>query len=347
MADFKFPCPRCGTTIECDELWSGHQLQCPACQGELVVPPKPAEAPHATLASATPTQPKLSIGSSVAHRSAAPPPAAPQAVTLQQKLNQARANRKSPALKWVVGGAVAVVCAVGGYFGYGYYAEWQAKRAEEAKQAATPPPPTNPAPDEAQAPKELPMAPAVWTLDLAQAKLPAGKANGAIGGTNFVVETAQFDQGGGTYLLRLMQGAAPTPDAEVKIYLHLEPTESPTGHVWTVSQEMKGKGVPQIVKVWKPNPKYAAQQKAFFSGYAMKLELGKIKDGALSGKIFLALPDKEQSVVAGAFKATTALTGEPAGVAATPTAQPAPAGVPTAASDAQRSAFERRYGKKP
>jgi hypothetical protein len=312
----------------------------------LVVPPKPSEAPHANLASATRSQPKLSIGGSVAHRSSAPPAVAPQAANLQQKLNQARANRKSPALKWVIGGVVAAVCAVGGYLGYGYYAEWQAKKAEAAKQAAAPPP-TNAVPEEAQAPKELPMVPAVWTLDLAQAKVTGGKANGTIAGTNFVVEAAQFDQGAGTYLLRLMQGAMPTPDAELKIYLHLDPTESPTGHVWSVSQEMKGKGVPQIVKVWKPNPKYAAQQKAFFSGYAMKLELGKVKDGAISGKIFLALPDKEQSVVAGTFKATTSLTGAPAGVAATPSAEPAPGMVPTAASDAQRAAFERRYGKRP
>src|ERR1019366_7636134 len=50
MADMKFNCSHCGQDIECDELWSGHEIQCPTCQGQLVVPPKPEAAPHATLA---------------------------------------------------------------------------------------------------------------------------------------------------------------------------------------------------------------------------------------------------------------------------------------------------------
>ena len=309
------------------------------------MPPKPAEAPHANLASAARSQPKLSIGSSVAHRSSAPPATAPQAINLQKNLAAAKANQKSGAMKWVIGGVVVVLLAVGGYFGYGYFAEWQAKRAEAAKQAAAPPPPTNDVPAEPRAPKQLPLLPPVYTLDLEQAQIPNGRANGTLGGTNFVVENGQFDQGGGTYLLRLMQGAPPTPDFEFKVYLKLGPTESPTGHVWSVSKDMKGKGVPQIVKVWKPNPQLPKpQQLLYASGYAMKLELDKIADGNLSGKIFLALPDKEQSVVAGVFKAATSVSGAPGGAAAATAAQPAP--VPTAASDAQRAAFERRYGKK-
>jgi hypothetical protein len=44
MADFKFPCPDCGQRIACDDSWSGHKVQCPSCQGELVVPPSSAVA---------------------------------------------------------------------------------------------------------------------------------------------------------------------------------------------------------------------------------------------------------------------------------------------------------------
>lgn len=351
MADIKFPCPRCGTTIECDELWCGHELQCPACQGELVVPqkgasPDPAEpnpqANLAGLAKAGSSQPKLSIGGAAAHvRPGGSSPAAPQAAAFQAKLNQAQTRKKGAWLKWVAGGVVAVVFAVGGYYGYGYFVKWQEGRAEAAKQAATPAAPTNDAPAEAAAPKEAQMTPPVWTLNLDEAKIPKGKANGMLAGTNFVVDNAQFDKGGPTYLLRLDHGAATPPDFQLKIYLTLAPTESPTGHVWSISQDMKGKGVPQVLKLWKPNPKYAAQQKVYASGYAMKLELGKIADGAISGKIFLALPDKEQSVVAGSFKATTSITaGPPAAGGAEP------AGIPTAASDAQRAEFEKRYGKK-
>ena len=70
---------------------------------------------------------------------------------------------------------------------------------------------------------------------------------------------------------------------------------------------MRDRSVPQVVKRWKTNPRYAPQSKAFSSGYAMKLELGEITNGVLPGKIFVALPDTEQSVVAGVFNATTTL----------------------------------------
>jgi uncharacterized paraquat-inducible protein A len=64
MADFRFACPHCGQDIECDELWSGHDIQCPTCQKELTVPPKPDAPPHAAFAAAKPGQARLSIGQS-------------------------------------------------------------------------------------------------------------------------------------------------------------------------------------------------------------------------------------------------------------------------------------------
>ncbi len=351
MADIKFPCPRCATVIECDELWTGHQLQCPACQAELTVPakeepPAPAAAdPQATiagLAKASSSAPKLSIGGAASHvRPGGSSPAAPQAAVFQAKINQAKADKKGSWVKYAAGGVVAIVFAVGGYYGYGYFVKWQEGKAEAAKTAAAPAVPTNEAPAEASAPKEPAMTPPLWTLNLDEAKIPKGKANGMIGGTNIVVDSAQFDKAGAIYLLRLQQGTATPPDYQVKIYLTLAPTESPTGHVWSITQDMKGKGVPQVVKLWKTNPKYAAQTKQFNTGYAMKLELGNIADGAISGKIFLALPDKEMSVVGGSFKATTSIAP------GTPVAGGAePAAVPTAANEATRAEFERRYGTK-
>jgi len=57
-----------------------------------------------------------------------------------------------------------------------------------------------------------------------------------------------------------------------------------------------------VIKLWKPNPKFAAQKKMFGAGYAMKLEFGALQEDTLPAKIFIALPDTEQSVVAGAFR---------------------------------------------
>jgi hypothetical protein len=39
MAEFKFPCPRCGQHIQCDTGYSGTQINCPACHQTIVVPP--------------------------------------------------------------------------------------------------------------------------------------------------------------------------------------------------------------------------------------------------------------------------------------------------------------------
>jgi hypothetical protein len=61
--------------------------------------------------------------------------------------------------------------------------------------------------------------------------------------------------------------------------------------------------------------------KSFATGYAMKLELGPIREGELEGKVFLALPDPEQTVAAGIFTAETTLPDTPAsaiGTAAKP-----------------------------
>jgi hypothetical protein len=266
--------------------------------------------------------------------------------TLQQQLNQAKLAKKGNPMKWVTVGVVVIVLGVGGYLGYPYLHDWMAKRSEAAKQASAPPPETNAVPAEPPPPKELPILPVAWTLDMDNAKVPKGKANGMISGTNFVPETARLDKTGSTYLLRLLQGTTASPDLGFMVYLRLNAGESVTGHTWTVTQDLKDRNQPQVVKLWKTDPRYAAKQKAFSSGYAMRLELGEINNGVIPGKIFLAVPDTEQSVVAGVFKADTSLADATGAVVASPTAAPSPGAVPTAAPAATREAFDRRYGVK-
>jgi hypothetical protein len=186
---------------------------------------------------------------------------------------------------------------------------------------------------------DLPILPAVWTLDLNAAKIPEGRANGKISGTNFVVQTARLDYAGTTPVLSLRQGTGLSPDREILVYLRLKAGEQLSGHTWTVTKDMKGASVPQVAKRWKTNPKYAPTQKNFPTGYVMKLELGQVSDGEVTGKIFVALPDPEQTVVAGIFTAATTLpdSGTPAGVN--------PAGAPTPPPTSNPE-FEARYGIK-
>jgi len=312
-------------------------------------------------------QPKLSLGRPGHAQQSQPGDSPPtRATPVYRPIDPPAQKKKRGAMTWVTIGVVVIALGVGGYYGY----EWYSKHQEEAKAnppqvakkseggdqtgndgASRPGDPAQPrsrggkpmpgiaaAPDgsvASAAEKELPVIPAVWTLELDTVKIPQGRANGKISGTDFVVESARVDIVGGAHVLSLRQGAGVSPDREMLVYLHPKAGETLAGHTWAVSKDMKGANVPQVAKRWKTNPKFAPTQKNFSTGYAMKLQFDPATN-EISGKIFLALPDPEQSVVAGMFKATASLAGAAAPVAA-PTPTPAPALNPE---------FQKRYGIK-
>jgi hypothetical protein len=41
MSDFKFSCPHCQQHLKCDEQFSGREIQCPACNKLMWIPPIP------------------------------------------------------------------------------------------------------------------------------------------------------------------------------------------------------------------------------------------------------------------------------------------------------------------
>lgn len=177
-----------------------------------------------------------------------------------------------------------------------------------------------------------------FTLDVLKARISEGKVNGSIAGTKFVLDNARLDKLAGGYMLTLRQGAGQTPDRGLQVHWQMKATESLTGHTWTVSQDMKGTPISRVVKVWKPNPKFAALTKPFTTGFVLKLEFGALTESnTLPGKIYAALPDSEQTVVAGAFNATTTFVGGPE-----PTGQPPVIQDPQ--TESQRTEFQKRYG---
>jgi hypothetical protein len=57
MADIKFSCPHCQQHIQADSGYAGVQINCPACNGAMMVPGTPAPAPAPTQYSAPPPPP--------------------------------------------------------------------------------------------------------------------------------------------------------------------------------------------------------------------------------------------------------------------------------------------------
>jgi hypothetical protein len=346
MAELKFNCSKCGQLIACDELWIGHQINCPSCQTELSVPAQ-QEAPkaaHNPLVPQVPGNTKLSIGQA-RHQSATPPPqagaGATGATSFRGRAPVKKKKGSGAGMKYAVAGLCVVAIAAVGYFvGYPQYQKWQdkkkadeeAKKAEAAKAAAAanPPPPA--------------IVPPVFTLDVTNATIPDGKVNGTVSGTNFVPDSVRLDQIGPSQVLRFVQGQPTSPDREILVYLHPKAGETLTGHNWTVSEDQKT-GVPPVGKRWKPDPNQQAKLQTYNHGYAMKLELGQMNGTTLPGKIFIALNDGQQTVAAGKFDATVSA---PSAAPTPAAAAPPPAQNPNARyakpPNAARTPVEQRYG---
>jgi hypothetical protein len=360
MAEFKFSCPGCNQHIQLDELWGGHQIQCPSCQATIIVPQTKASAAPAAAAAApraaaphggaaAPAVPASTVLAKAAATSQHAPVQQTQTRFVPGRVaaKPAASGGKPPVLKWAIIGGVVLFVGAGAYFGMPYVLNYQDKlnadRRADAKKSgggemghtmdlynvldATEPGgrglsgaakgrgprerpmqmefpviPDHPSGSANIAPPSLPVIPPVWSLD-SVTNIAETRANGMLGGTNFLVQSARIEPVGTAKVLHLIEGAVTAPDRDLFIYLHLKAGETLGGQNLMVSKDMTGIGVPEIKKRWKTDPKYAPQLKSFANGYALKLELGEATNGAVAGKIYLALPDPEKSVVAGLFNA--------------------------------------------
>ena len=99
MAEFIFPCPRCGQNIQCDTGYAGTQIKCPACQQAIVVP----------QAAAVPPPPPRPAAPTAGRKFSSPPEAQP---------SPAKSSRSRNVLIIVAAVVVLAGLAVGGWFGY-------------------------------------------------------------------------------------------------------------------------------------------------------------------------------------------------------------------------------------
>ncbi len=371
MADLNIKCPGCGQEMVCDDAYAGQQVQCPSCQINVTVPAKTdAGAERKPLVPKPPAGagPKLSIGTKDTHGKG---PAAQASHPANLRRTFTPPKKKLPIKDFAIYAALILILGGGGYFGYGF---WQKRKAEQeaaaapAKPAAAPaanpemPAPNPDAPAEAvpaagipgagEAPKPkpekaLPVVAPSYTMDAAFAKIAQSQVNGTISGGAFVAETIRWEQTPASQVLRFIQGAPTAIDRELVIYLKLKLADITNGHSINVSSDTRGSGLPQVVKRWRTSPtsRYAPSTKSFGYGYVMKLELGKASNGTVPGKLYVALPDKEETVVAGVFKLALP-TFDPNQMPLTVPGMEAPMAAPAAPgmAPAERAAFERRYG---
>jgi len=321
MAEFKFSCQGCGQHIQCDQQWSGQQIICPVCGASLTVPflAAPVAAPPPRVEPAA---------------SAAP---APQRRLVPKK-------EPFPVQKvvgWTVG---AVIGAVAITFLLHKADTWQVKLDQKEKDVAdhssggemvhiaklyetldaTDPAKMEQSQMKARARGEkavadmlaqlkvqpdptliMPLATPQWGLDDSAAQIPSGRVHGSISGQEFTPDSVRLDPGGYGRVLSFQQGVGTTADHEIFIYLNLNPNDASAGRSWTVTKETKAKDAAQIVKRWTANPKFAPIAKTYGSGYSLRLEFDQPTRDWQGGRIYLALPDTNQTVLAGAFSLPT------------------------------------------
>jgi hypothetical protein len=308
MSDFKFPCPKCGQNILCDVSNAGMNIQCPVCQAPLTVPPPPPPPPAANSPG------KLSINKAVHHAPATA--AAPGAGAKPAWGAKPKAPVKKKKALWkpiLTYSIVVIVLIVGGVIGWNYYSDKKHKE-EAAKEQAE-------AQAKAEAEKrhreEIAHAKAMkadWTTNLTDVDFPDRPASGRIHGINFTVGTTAL-QGGGLALIQtsgtVCEYIISLPPKFMQADLSQPYEVSPTN---TANQ-------PRIVIEWKGQPPIPPGAEQFSKGYAMKLEVEGMSAGKIPMKIYLSLPDKEHSYVAGNFQIDTSKMSLPPGVTAPARAQ--------------------------
>ncbi len=283
MSEFTFPCPLCQQEIACDTQYRGQQLQCPICQGEITAPAAEEKKPAGSLAIKSSTGPKH----------------APTVPMLQKRVV---VEKKSGAAKTagVAAGVLVVLAAL--VFGARYTplkSHLPAFLGGETAPAVAASGQAAPTPEPAAVPPPPPPPPVlVWMTNLTEAVIPTNAAYGTITTNEFKHEIARVDNG----ILALRMGTNVMPDMELGVFFGMKPGETLTGK--TIDVTPQSRVAPRVWKKWKVEGKTALQQKVYSKGYAMKLQFGEVSEDKVPGKLYLCLPDEEQSVVAGSFIAS-------------------------------------------
>jgi len=150
----------------------------------------------------------------------------------------------------------------------------------------------------------------LWNMDLANAEFSDQPAQGRIRGEDFKVTSATVRNG----VITFRQGSGDPLQRQVMLFTSMTNNSMLAGKTYAIApsdMELAGEKMPAVHVAWK-NPSGRGQRaRVFQNGYALKLALGaEGADARIPGRIYLCLPDNEQSYVAGTF--TLELNAPPA-----------------------------------
>ena len=177
--------------------------------------------------------------------------------------------------------------------------EPEAKKEPDAPPKADPPtaapPKVEPPPTE---PPKTDAAKVAWEMDADKHAVPAAPVSGRIAGVEVKPDVLL---NGEEVTFRVLKAGTPTVERSVSLKLapHDPTRAAPVvlGRNWKVKVgDAPGPNVPDIWVEIHGQPIVLHP-----GGYALTLELGARKDGKVAGKVYLSLPDKEQTTLAGTF----------------------------------------------
>jgi hypothetical protein len=281
MSEFKFACPVCGQHITADASASGNPLECPTCFQTLIIPHAPEFGDR-----------KLVLTAAKATKKSSSPASLHEGQGRKSALEQLKGFMP---LSLLVATAGAAFC-----LWHGEIITLANKLADRATRS----------------PVKAPAAPAFrssypipdnvrWSLNPTNAAIPGGEVVGSIHGHGFRCERAVLKED----RLSLRQGAAGPPDLGFTVTLSATRAEELSGKVVMISPNAPV-SAPRVVLRWKDDQQEPVTQH-FHSGYAMKLMFGRIADGKIYGRIYIALPDEQKSFAAGNFEAEVTRPIEP------------------------------------
>jgi hypothetical protein len=332
MSEFQFPCPACGQTVSCDPALAGAETNCPLCQAHIIVPSDAAVPPPIAPVgnSFPPEHPAVLAAGS---KTGAPKTSGLAIASLVCSLlslvtcigwlpgiicgHLARSRiRRNPSLK---GGGLAAAGLLIGYLlllselGYGGYYLWRASVAMKQgvaqiqhnlatnnfvivqNQSTTVSSNSTPAePQASPATAASTNSPgngvaADLSADLHDIQIPSHPVSGRLRDTDFVLKSATFRNGD----LKLT-----TPNGlALDIYRLGDSIEGQNYEVQTTDDSSVN---PRVKITWSEDN--AEMTATYGTDYAMKLQLGQASNRRVAGKIYLRLPDKAGSSVAGTFE---------------------------------------------